>query len=201
MCFIAPPRILPIVLRACAAAFLLLAAALPLISGTANASSAGPPPARTGGFGEMTCHECHWENPINDPPGSLTVSGVPSIYTPGEAYTITVSVAHVDSKRAGFQLSARADGAPAGSTTAGRLRPIDPMTEVVEEKGIAYISQTEAGSRAVTSDRGAWTFEWTAPSSTDRVVFHAAANAANGDASPLGDYIYTTTATSAVRQP
>lgn len=183
------------------AALLLLAAAFPYLSPEASAASAGPPPARTGGFGEMTCHECHWENPLNEPPGLLTLSGIPSTYAPGEAYTITVSVAHPEAKQAGFELSARMGGAISAGTTAGQLRATDSLTRVVNEKGIAYISQTEAGSKAITAQAGRWTFEWTAPSSAEPVVFHAAANAANGDASPLGDHIYTAAVTSTARRP
>ena len=38
--------------------------------------------------------------------------------------------------------------------------------------------------------------EWTAPAGDAPVIFHAAGNASNGDASPLGDFIYTATASS-----
>jgi hypothetical protein len=39
---------------------------------------------------------------------------------------------------------------------------------------------------------GRWTFRWTAPADAPgrAVVFHVAANAANDDDSPLGDFIY-----------
>jgi hypothetical protein len=36
-----------------------------------------------------------------------------------------------------------------------------------------------------------WTVEWEAPPAGGAVIFHAAANAANDDSSPLGDFIYT----------
>jgi hypothetical protein len=149
----------------------------------------------------MTCHECHWENPLNDPPGSLTLSGIPPTYAPGEAYTITVSVAHPDTKQAGFQLSARFEGGRNAGTTAGQLRSTDPLTRMVNEKGIAYIGQTAEGAKAVSGQAGHWTFEWTAPSSAESVLFHAAANAANADASPLGDHVYTARATSTAGRP
>jgi hypothetical protein len=176
----------------------LVGAALLCLATFASASSAGPPPARTGGFGEMTCHECHWDNPVNDPAGSLMLSGIPASYTPGEAYTITVSVAHSDTTRAGFQLSARSDAANA---TAGQLRASDATTRTVVEKGITYVSQADAGSKKVTNATATWTVEWRAPASGEPVIFHVAGNAANGDASPLGDYVYTATATSTARQP
>ena len=141
----------------------------------------------------MTCHECHWENPANEPPGVLALTGVPETYTPGTPYVITVSVSHPEMKRAGFELSARVDGPASAGSAAGVLRAPDALTRVADEKGISYISQTEEGSKAAAAGR--WTIEWTAPASGVPVVFHAAANAANGDASPLGDHIYTTVIT------
>ena len=149
----------------------------------------------------MTCHECHWDNPVNDPPGSLTVSGVPPTYTPGEAYTITVSVSHPLAKRTGFELSARFEEQDNRAGMAGRLRATDGRTRVVGEQSVSYIVQTEDGSRPAPAQTSPWTFEWTAPTSAGTVVFHTAANAANGDASPLGDYVYTASATSTARQP
>jgi hypothetical protein len=155
------------------------------------ASSAGPPPARTGGFGEMTCRECHWDSPVNEPPGLLALSGVPERYTPGEAYTITVRVSHPEARRAGFELAARFEGAANAGSAAGTLGPLDDRTDVVMENGVSYTRQTDAGSRSLTGAVAEWKVQWTAPSDPSVVVFHVAANAANGDASPLGDYIYT----------
>jgi len=173
------------------AAVLLSLAASSWLFPAATASSSGPPPARTGGFGEMTCHECHWENPANEPPGKLVLTGIPERYTPGASYVITVSVSRPDTKRAGFELSARTDGSADAGSAAGVLRAANPLTRVGDAKGISYVSQTDEGSKAVTGNAGTWTIEWTAPAAGGAVVFHAAANAANGDASPLGDYVYT----------
>jgi hypothetical protein len=51
---------------------------------------------------------------------------------------------------------------------------------------------TAAGT-TVSGDSIRWLFRWTAPSeSGGPVVFHVAANAANFDDSPLGDFIYAT---------
>jgi hypothetical protein len=139
----------------------------------------------------MTCHECHWENPANEPPGTLVLTGVPESYTPGAAYLITVSVSHPETKRAGFELSARADGPANAGSAAGALRAMDALTRVAEEKGVNYVSQTDEGAKVLTGSTGRWTVEWKAPASGGPVVFHVAANAANGDASPLGDHVYT----------
>jgi hypothetical protein len=64
----------------------------------------GPVAARTGGFGEMTCQECHWENPINEPSGRLTLLGTPATYTPGARYSIIVDLARPGLVYGGFQL-------------------------------------------------------------------------------------------------
>jgi hypothetical protein len=152
---------------------------------------AGPAPGKTGGFGEMTCHECHWDHSLNEPSGRLTLSGVPSRYTPKVPYLITVELVHPDLVLGGFQLSARyATGAEAG-TTAGRLRPVDERTEqIADDAGVVYLQHTRAGATAG-GKAARWTLEWTAPAAAATVVFHAAGNAANGDDSSLGDYVYT----------
>ena len=159
----------------------------------AHASASGPVPS-TGGFGEETCRQCHWENPLNDPAGALTVEGVPARYTPGEDYPITVSVRRPGLIRAGFQLSAREEGINmnAGSD-AGVLASTNGMAEGVTAgpRGVTYMQHTAAGAAAVTGDTARWTFTWTAPDGEVPVAFHVAANASNGDDSPLGDWIYT----------
>ena len=159
-----------------------------------RASSSDVAPAHTGGFGEMTCQQCHWENPVNEPSGRLTIEGLPDSYTPGEQYLITVALARPGLGRAGFQLSAREDGINmnAGSN-AGTLTSMDKATTVVMEKAITYIQHTRVGSEAK-DGKAAWKFSWTAPDDQRPVVFPVAANAANDDASPLGDFIYTATA-------
>ena len=160
-----------------------------------SASANAVVPARTGGFGEMTCHQCHSQNPLNEPAGRLTLSGIPATYTPGERYLITVAVAHPQLVRAGFQVSARFEtGGNAGMFTASDVR-----TEAIPDDGgrITYIQHSSAGADPPQPGAGRWTFEWTAPSgASGPVLFHLAANAANGDGLSRGDFIYTATARS-----
>lgn len=174
---------------------ILAGAAAPLV---ATAYLDGPVPAKTGGFGEMTCQQCHWDNPLNDPAGRLTLSGVPVMYTPGDRYLITVSVAHPELVLGGFQLSARFDRGPGLGASAGMLRPTNDLTQqVADEPGrVHYIQHTRAGTSRQEPGAAEWTFEWTAPSEAEGVTFHAAGNASNGDASQLGDFIYTTASSS-----
>ena len=161
------------------------------------ASASGPVPARTGGFGEMTCYQCHWDNPLNDLAGRISLSGVPEAYTPGERYLITVAIAHPELVKGGFQMAARFED----GRNAGAFRSPDELTASVpdEDGRVTYIQHTTAGSRKTTDRQAQWSVEWMAPAGGGAVVFHLAGNASNGDASPLGDFIYTTSATSRPR--
>ena len=160
-------------------------------------SATGVVPARTGGFGEMTCHQCHSDNPLNEPAGGITLAGIPASYTPGERYLITVAVARPQLVKAGFQMSARFGAGDNAGRNAGAFQPADEMTEAIPDDGgrITYIQHTNAGTDVRTPGGGRWTFAWIAPAGGGSVVFHAAANAANGDGLSRGDFIYTTTAT------
>lgn len=159
----------------------------------------GPLPAYTGGFGEPTCRACHFDDELNVEGGTLTLGGIPAAYRPGERYRITVTLRRGEMKRGGFQLSARfAEGASAGRR-AGSLRAVDARTRVGEGSpgGVQYASQVRPGIQLTAAGRIEWVIEWTAPgAAAGPVVFHAAGNAANGDESPLGDNIYTTSQTS-----
>jgi hypothetical protein len=161
-----------------------------------KASSSGAIAARTGGFGEMTCQQCHWDNKLNEPPGLLRLTGIPKTYTPRQRYLITVTLARPGLARGGFQVAAREDLTKTNlSRDAGSLRAIDGVTELIRDDAtqVTYLQHTKVGTEARTSGEAEWTFAWTAPDSGP-VVFHVAANAANGDDSALGDFIYTTEA-------
>src|SRR5919106_6886502 len=86
----------------------------------------GPPLAHTGGFGEPTCRACHADNHLNDPAGSLSITGVPAVYAPGDTHRVTIFLRRAGMRRAGFQLSARfSDGRQAGA-----LRVVDSMATI-----------------------------------------------------------------------
>src|SRR5262249_61152745 len=60
--------------------------------------------------------------------------------------------------------------------------------------GRTYIEHTFAGTAPSATNQGSWTFRWRAPATgAGRVTFYAAGNAANGNFSPGGEFIYTTT--------
>ena len=149
----------------------------------------------TGGFGEPTCQKCHWDNGLNEPPGSLTVAGIPSSYTPGRRYPITITLRRPDMTRGGFEMSARFAGGRVAGQQAGGLTAPDPARMKViqsDDRKLRFIQHTKAGATADPAGALRWMVEWQAPDKpSDAVIFHVAANASNADDSPLGDYIYT----------
>ena len=151
----------------------------------------GPPLARTGGFGEVTCIECHLDLQLNALGGALLLDGVPASFTPGAVYVVTVIVEGEGMGSAGFQAAARFQEGERTGSPAGRLASLDGRTVVRSEGGVDYINHTVEGSQLGPGDVASWSFEWVAPEEPSPVVFHVTGNSANGDNSPLGDLIYT----------
>lgn len=154
----------------------------------------GPPPAYTGGFGEPTCRACHADAPLNEASGTLAIDGVPDRYQPGRTYELAVTLRRDGMQRSGFELAARlADGDGAG-TQAGGLAPAEDRSAVVRDSAtrVEYLTHTLVGTSVAAGGPGRWPFRWTAPAGAagQAVVFHVAANAANDDDSPFGDFIY-----------
>lgn len=140
----------------------------------------------TGGFGEETCHTCHFDYPMNPRDGSLAIKGLPEQYMPNRKYAIVVSVSRKNLGQAGFQLSSRfEDGGQAGS-----LKPdSDRIAFTKASNDIEYLQHSLSGSKVNNQPFAEWNITWIAPDS-GKVIINIAANAANGDASAFGDYIY-----------
>jgi hypothetical protein len=156
----------------------------------------GAPPGFSGGFKEESCHACHFHAEPNSPGGRLTIEGVPARFAAGERYTLTVTLTRAGMKRAGFQLAARFkdDGAQAGTLTPGTG---DGERVGVEGQDVQYAGQKQAGAPVDEADTARWTIEWTAPDRGGPVIFHVSANAADGNDSADGDFVYTATGESA----
>jgi len=145
-----------------------------------------PPPAHTGGFGEPTCLACHLPAGAPDSIGGVTLDGLPAGgYRAGTRYLLRVAVRRPGLAAAGFELAARLED----GTQAGTLRAPDPRVALTEQSGVHFAHHTRAGTTA--ADSSQWTVEWTAPErAAGPVRIHLAADAANGDESPLGDHVY-----------
>jgi hypothetical protein len=155
--------------------------------------AAGPPAARTGGFSEPTCAECHHDSPLNAPDGRLSLDSLPVAgFRPGQTYDLWVSLSKPGMTRAGFQLAARIDESAGKDKQAGTVTPVDDRTQFVPKYfgPVQYLEHSHRGTELLQPDSARWRFRWTAPTSPVPVVFHVAANAANNDNSELGDFIY-----------
>jgi hypothetical protein len=155
----------------------------------------GPPAGFSGGFGEDHCQACHFGDKVNDSPGSLRLSA-PERYSPGKTYAVTITLTRPGMAIGGFQLTARfADD----SAQAGALAPADGQQDrikVLTDRGVQYAYHSRPGTDLTATDVVRWTLQWTAPAGRRAVLFHVAANAANGDDSQTGDFVYTSRARS-----
>ncbi|MGQ0732972.1 MAG: choice-of-anchor V domain-containing protein [Acidobacteriota bacterium] len=160
----------------------------------------GAPPGFSGAFGEDSCHACHFQAEPNAGPGRLTLDGVPATYTPGERYTLTITLTRLGMKLGGFQLSARfKDGA--GQAGGLAVPPGETARVGVEQAGaIQYAGQRKDGATTDVAGTSRWTVSWTAPATPGIVVIGVAANAADGDGSARGDNVHTTTVETAPRR-
>jgi hypothetical protein len=156
----------------------------------AHAYPDGAPPGFSGGFREDSCHACHFNQDLNAPSGRLSVDGLPAQYEAGKRYTLTITLSRSGMKSAGFQLTARfKDGAQAGT-----LVPSAADAEriaIARDGSVQYAGQNKAGSLLAGGDAARWTVDWTAPPDGGNVIFNVAANAADGNGSSDGDFIYT----------
>ena len=172
-----------------------------------HAYAEGAPPGFTGGFTEQSCDACHFHAAPNTGPGKLTIEGVPERFEAGHSYRVTIALTQPGLKLAGFQLAARFkdDGTQAGALA--KESEQDARVSIEAPSGVQYAGQRREGSTVSAPNESRWTVIWTAPlddargcpepcrraPSTRTVVFHVAANGANGDERADGDYVYTLT--------
>ena len=173
----------------------VLAAAMRLVASHTYAE--GAPPGFSGGFKEESCHACHFHEELNSGGGRVTIEGVPASFEAGQRYTLSVTLTRAGMKRAGFQLAIRFkdSGAQAGTLAPG---PGEGERVAVEsQSGVQYASQKKGGSSVSAADATQWTIEWIAPDRGGPVIVHVAANAADGNESADGDFVYTAASESA----
>lgn len=158
--------------------FLLL---IPLTSFILMSNSSGVSGAYSGSPGDSgnTCSVCHSGGNFSASV-SITTNIPATGYEPNTDYDITVLLNQSGASRHGFALTAEknADNSKVGTFT--------PTSTTRLVNGGANITQSDADSGSI------WTFTWTSPSTNEGpVTFYAAGNAANGNGSPSGDQIVT----------
>jgi uncharacterized repeat protein (TIGR02543 family) len=137
-------------------------------------NSSNPP---NGYHGEtQDCSSCHNGN-LNTGNGSISLTGLPSTYTPGQTYDLALTILDTNSRGYGFQLIPKSNGNTSGSLTA-------------TTSGMAI--ESGAAEHRGTSISGSWNFQWTAPATDEgTVTFYASGLATGGTSGNDGDYVYT----------
>ncbi len=165
----------------------------------ASAASTGPSASHTNAPGEDNCTACHTSFPVNSGSGNVAITGIPANYLPNQQIPITVTVSDPVPSAAiwGFQLTAiDALGKKIGTYTLPTQVPARSQTVngIVGGNNRQYVEHTIDGlfTQGVFGSNS-WTFTWKAPTQrVGKVSFYASGNAANGDGTNGGDYIYTT---------
>ena len=97
-----------------------------------SASRFGPSASHTNAPGEDNCTACHTSFDVNSGTGSVTISGIPTKYNPGQQINVTVTTSQSDAIVYGFQLTAL-DQAGHGMGAASIGQPVDPCTSGFSE--------------------------------------------------------------------
>lgn len=153
----------------------------------------GPPAATTGGFGEGSCLDCHFDFAPNPVGGRLEVLGFPHAWEPGRIYQIRIVLSGEDLAVAGFQLSFRSTRPDHRGSGAGTIHARSERIRVYEHpgNGVTYAQHTTRGTLPMASDSAWWDLRWTAPpTGAGTVVLNVAANMGDGDGSQFGDRVY-----------
>lgn len=155
----------------------------------AAARSGTPPANRTGAPPQgptQSCSVCHGGGPGG---GSVSISlSGGTEYTPGQMYSMMVTVTDPGKVRFGFSMVAR--DTDNNTLDVGIWAPSGPNTQVYEDG-------THVGHLSAPREPDTFTFtvNWTAPASgVGDVTFYAAGNGANGSGTG-GDNIYLNTLT------
>lgn len=168
-----------------------LAVGLVLLPSLAQTYAGGAPPNWNGAPGSNgTCVACHSGADVNSGTGAVTLAA-PATFAPGDTLELVVAVDNTTEpnpeRRQGFLISVHD---AASGEHAGQLVVLDPMTTQPAQGDENFLTQTPVGSTVAE-----WAMQWVAPEDApDSVTVYVAANAANGNGSPSGDFIYTTTA-------
>ena len=155
--------------------------------------SAAPPQGYTGVNGEY-CTSCHATNPLNNPGGSVLATGLPDSYTAATAYAFSINTSHSasDRKRFGFSIVAvNKDGAFTGSFSTTNPNAALNGSELSHHNAPTLATTVQS----YTYDNLTWTAPVNPAPADQTITFYYVGNAANGNGSSTGDFIYAATKT------
>ncbi len=160
--------------------------------------SAGAPVSSTGAPEETTCatSTCHDSAPLNSGKAvtDCRIEGLEQgqYYIPGHTYRMHVSIAEPEIVRFGFQIVAvNKEGKNVGTFLITDPDRTQSMHNEIRLTDRQYLTYTYAGTSAVETGKGEWTFDWKAPQTNEEVTFYLATVSANNDGTDKGDLSYT----------
>lgn len=164
--------------------------------------TAGAHQESTGAPGEKTCAQsgCHANASVtNDNTNlvnTLTFSSSDSSYIPGQTYTVTVQAKKTGIVKMGFEIVALTT---TGNNNAGTWVITSPTsTQIINgtSTGLTarrYVTHEAPGTTTpyVTPGLGKWSFEWTAPATSQgNITFYYATNCTNNNGAETGDQLF-----------
>lgn len=174
---------------------LLIAAGFSILGFSSGFSNKDGIAGRVGSPLENTCQpSCHNSHPVNSGSGSLVITSpdlINFVYNPGQTYTVEVTVAKPSVNLFGFAMEALfQNGSDAGSFI--HINPAETWSKAANINGAIRTSATHMENAGASANTKTFVFQWVAPATNaGAVTFYAAGNAANGNGSTSGDYIYT----------
>lgn len=151
--------------------------------------NAGGRAGYTGSPGEITCAGCHGQYPLNSGIGMMQIeTNLPNHqYAPGHTYQINVKIKHVGKSLFGFGL----ESLDTSNSSVGAFVVTDPVRTHVVNALNGRPNMTHKANGGASVDSALFSFDWTAPlSDVGDVTFYFSGNAADGNGSTSGDYIY-----------
>lgn len=149
---------------------------------------------KTNSPGETTCvNSCHNSYALNAGPGSISISspGMSSfVYTPGQTYDMTVTVAQSGIGMFGVGIEALlASGNNGGTFTI--TDAVSTRIRTITVSGVVRNNITHQLNGGVAPNTKDFNFKWTAPAAgSGNVTFYFSGVAANGTGNENGDYVY-----------
>ena len=148
------------------------------------------------------CTSCHGDYLLNAIGGGITVTGLPSTYTPGASYPFSIKITHASSDRKvwGFSIKAidTTTHAVVGTWTTSNANTSIKNTagSTSYELSHANAATTSAGANTYTYSNLTWTAPTTPTTIQEKIKFYVSAVAGNSSNDETGDYVYTTAVSS-----
>jgi hypothetical protein len=178
--------------------FLSAVIVLLLLISTAHGDPCSAPnlgAAHSGAPGEVNCSGCH-SGVVNTGPGTINYIVGDGLfhYSPGELYTLFLTITQDDVNQFGFQTTALKSS---NNTTAGTMILTDTQnTKLLYGNNRVYVGHTVCGADAYPAGSQQWSFQWEAPASDiGDIDFYLSSLATNHSHSSYGDNTYVQTIT------